>query len=70
MAKQDTCKHALDAEAGRHFMGEAALLPAEWAEMAGRAAWGCGALWARVSVKKGVESEKGQGCLGSCEKKC
>lgn len=67
LAKQDTCKHALDAEAGRHFMGEAALLPAEWAEMAGRAAWGCGALWGGSGVKKGCGVRKGQGCLGSCE---
>ena len=51
-----TPANALEVEAGRHFMGEAAL--------------GCGAVWARVILKKGVESEKGQGCLGSCEKKC
>lgn len=43
MAKLDTCKHSLEVEAGRHLMGEAALLSAEWAEMEGRAACGCGA---------------------------
>ena len=69
MAKQDTCKHSLEVEAGRHLMGEAASPRAEWAEMEGRAAWGHGAVWARVNMKKGVESEKGQGCLGSCKKK-
>ena len=51
------------------MMGEAASPRAEWAEMEGRAALGHGAVWARVNMKKGVESEKGQGCLGSCKKK-
>lgn len=40
MAKQDTRKHSLEVEAGRHLMGEAALLGAEWAEMERRAALG------------------------------
>ena len=33
LAKWGTRKHLLEVEAGRHLMGEADLLHAEWAEM-------------------------------------
>ena len=67
MAKWDIRKHLLEVEAGRHLMGEADLLCAKWAEMERKVAWGVGGGTAlgKVSMRKGVESEKDQGCLGA-----
>lgn len=67
LAKQDTCKHALDAEAEGTLEGEAALLPAEWAEMAGQGSLG---VWGSVGEGQregGVESEKARVVWGAVE---
>ena len=66
LAGQDTCKQLLEVEVEWHLVGEAAFAPAEWAEKEGRAAQ---AREGGVSTRKGVESGKGQLCLGSSKKK-